>query len=188
MTKPCTTDFAQNRRTHLEKSLLTLLNTRQYQDISVKDICMEADIPRRTFYHYFESKEDVLNSIIQDLMEHCFLEVMFELRLGIDNMKASFVRIFRFWDGDNRTKLDALIRNGLESRLMTWSHQFIRAEQFGFLANSTLDPKLVEIGLMVGVTDFFSLLFYWSRNGYQESAEKMAEYALWVLPQAFYNP
>lgn len=40
---------------------------------------------------------------------------------------------------------------------------------------------------MVGVTDFFTLLFYWSRSGYQETPEQMAEYAIWVLPQAFFN-
>ena len=120
-------------------------------------------------------------------MQKCFLEVMAELRSGVVNMKESFVRIFRFWEGDNRTKLDALIRNGLESRLMTYSHQLVRAERLDFLFKSHLNPRLVEIGLMVGVTDFFSLLFYWSRGGYRESPEQMAEYAIWVLPQAFSN-
>lgn len=187
MSKQCTTDFAQNRRGHLENSLLTLLSTRQYQDISVKDICQEADIPRRTFYHYFDSKDDVLDSVINNIMQLCFLEVMFDYKLGVDNMRQSFIRVFRFWTGENRKRLDSLIRNELESRLMASAMQWVRQEKIGFLTKSDLDPKLVEIGLMVGVTDFFSLLFYWSRNGYQESAEQMAEYALWVLPQAFYN-
>ena len=158
-----------------------------YKEITVTDICQEAEIPRRTFYHYFESKDDVLDAMIENLMQRCFLNVMFDLHLGPEYIKESFVRIFRFWEGDDRTKLDALIRNGLESRLMTWSLQFIRAERIGILSNSNLDPKLVEIGLMVGVTDFFSLLFYWSRDGYRETPEQMAEYAIWVLPQAFFN-
>lgn len=187
MATPCHTEYATQKKVQIEKGLLKLLSSSPYPDISVKDICMEAGIPRRTFYHYFENKEDVLNSIIEDLMQQCFLEVMYELRSGPVNMKESFVRIFRFWEGDNRTKLDALICNGLESRLMTWSLQFIRAERIGILSNSNLDPKLVEIGLMVGTTDFFTLLFYWSREGYRETPEQMAEYAIWVLPQTFYR-
>ena len=182
----CHTEYAIQKKAKLEASLLNLMQ-QQYSEITVTDICRESGIPRRTFYHYFESKEDALNSIIEELMHQCFLEVMFEFRLGMIDMKESFVRIFRFWEGTNRAKLDALIRNGLESRLMTWSLQFIRAEKIGFLSNSNLDPKLVEIGLMVGVTDFFTLLFYWSRGGYQETPEQMAEYAIWILPQAFYN-
>ena len=187
MATHCHTEYAAQKKAQLEDSLLNLMLQQPYKDISVTDICREAGIPRRTFYHYFECKEDVLESMIENLMQQCFLNVMFDLQLGLEQMKASFARIFRFWDGDNRTKLDALIRNGLESRLMTWSLNFIRAERIGILSRSDLKPKLVEIGLMVGTTDFFTLLFYWSREGYRETPEQMAEYAIWVLPQAFYN-
>ena len=182
MATHCLTEYAVQKKVLLEKSLLNLMLQQPYKEISVTDICREVGIPRRTFYHYFECKEEVLDSMIENLMQQCFLNVMFDLHIGMAHMKESFVRIFRFWEGDNRTKLDALIRNGLESRLMTWSLQFIQAERIGILSKSDLDPKLVEIGLMVGTTDFFSLLFYWSRNGYQETPEQMAEYTIWVLP------
>lgn len=187
MATQCHTEYAVQKKMLLEKSLIDLMLRQPYKEITVTDICREANIPRRTFYHYFECKEDVLDSVIENVMRQCFLNVMFDLQIGMAHMKASFVRIFRFWEGDNRTKLDALIRNGLESRLMTWSLQLIREERIGILSKSNLDPKLVEIGLMVGTTDFFTLLFYWSRDGYQETPEQMAEYAIWVLPQAFYN-
>jgi len=187
MSKQCQTEFAHQRKALLEGSLLNLLAVMPFQDITVKDICREAAIPRRTFYHYFDSKDDVLNCIIEGTMQLCFLEIMFDFQPGANNMSAIFSRVFRFWQGDSRKKLDALIKSGLESRLMTYALQWIRTEKIGFLQNSDLNPKLVEIGLMVGVTDFFSLLLYWSRGGYQETPEQMAEYAIWVLPQAFYN-
>ena len=107
--------------------------------------------------------------------------------LCIEHMEDSFYRIFCFWTGENRKKLDALIRCGQESRLTAWASGWVRRERFGFLQKSDLDPKLVEIGLMIGTTDFYTLLFYWSRGGYQETPEQMAKYAMWVLPQAFYK-
>ena len=177
----------KNTKMKIATAAWKLFSERGYDETTVEDIIEAAETSRGTFYHYFESKDDVLDAMIENLMQRCFLNVMFDLHLGPEYIKESFVRIFRFWEGDDRTKLDALIRNGLESRLMTWSLQFIRAERIGILSNSNLDPKLVEIGLMVGVTDFFSLLFYWSRDGYLETPEQMAEYAIWVLPQAFFN-
>lgn len=187
MAKLCQTEFANQRKELLENSLLNLLDSKRYQDITVKDICQEADIPRRTFYHYFDSKDDILDSFVENTMLNCYLDVIFDLHQGDSHIRNSFVHIFRFWQGDNRKRLDALMKNGLESRLMSHALNWVRAEHVGILGTDDLDPKLVEIGLMVGVTDFFSLLFYWSRNGYQESPEQMAEYAIWVLPQAFYN-
>ena len=187
MATHCHTEYAAQRKAQLENSLLNLMLQQSYKEISVTDICREANIPRRTFYHYFESKDDVLDSMIENLMQQCFLNSVYGLHINPSHMKDGFVRIFQFWDGENRIKLNALIQNGLESRLMTWSLNFIQAEKIGILSNSSLNPKLVEIGLMVGVTDFFSLLYYWSRDGYQETPEQMAEYAIWVLPQAFYN-
>lgn len=188
MFKSCQTEYAHQRKKLLQTSLLDLLDVKPYQDITVKDICQQADIPRRTFYHYFESKEDVLDTIVADTMMLCSLEVASGCQTGKGSVLASFSRIFRFWQVDEyRRRLDLLLKNGLEPRLMTYSSNWVRTETFSFLRQADLDPKLMEIGLMVGVVDFFSLLFYWSRNGYQETAEQMAEYAVWVLPRAFYN-
>lgn len=183
----CHTEYAVQKMAQLENALLDLMALRPYQDITVTDICREAGIPRRTFYHYFESKEAVLESIIEALMRECFLNTVLDFQVGKEKMHQRFVQIFHFWEGENRKKLDVLLKNSLESRLLAFSSTLIRKERIGILQNSNLDPKLVEIGLMVGVTDFFTLLFYWSQGGYQESPEQMAEYAIWVLPQAFYQ-
>ena len=75
--KLCQTEYAIQKKSQLESSLLQLMTIRYYPEITVTDICQQAGIPRRTFYHYFVSKEDVLDSIINSLMQHCFLEVMF---------------------------------------------------------------------------------------------------------------
>ena len=187
MTTLCYTQAAMKKKTQMENGLLNLMMQQPYQNITVMDICREINIPRRTFYHYFGSKEDILESLIETSMQQCFLEGMVDIRLGREHLEKHFAKIFRFWDGENRKILDALIKNGLESRLLIWSSQWVQKERIGAIQNINLDPKLVEIGLMVGVTDFFSLLFYWSRGGYQESAEQMAKIAVWTLPHAFYD-
>ena len=183
----CHTEYAVQKKAQIENGLLNLMTSRKYQDIGVTDICNETGIPRRTFYHYFENKDAVLDSMVETLMQQCFLNVTFDFRLGPDRMKDSFLRIFQFWSGENRRKLDTLMQNGLESKLMAWSSKFGREEQLGMFLDGEMAPKLVEIVLMVCATEFFALLFHWSRGGYRETPEEMAEYAVLVLPQVLFK-
>ena len=183
----CHTEYSSEKKTQMENSLLNLMAQKAYQDITVTDICREANIPRRTFYHYFGNKEDVLEAMIEALIQQCLLQAKFDSYLGKGNTEQGFIEIFRFWTGENRKKLDVLLKNGLESRLISCASRWSREMQIEYIQSSNLNPKLVEIGLLIGATDFFTLLFYWSRNGYRESLEEMAEYAAWVLPHPFYN-
>lgn len=183
----CHTEYAAQKKAQIENGLLQLMMSGQYRDISVTDICRETGIPRRTFYHYFENKEEALDSTIDALMRQCFLNVMIDFRRGPEHIRDGYLRVFRFWEGENRKRLDAVMQSGLESRLLAWSSQWIRDEQMDMFLSNGLEPKLAEIILMISTTGFFALLFHWSRGGYQESPEEMAEYAVQALPQAILN-
>ena len=183
----CHTQATALRKELLEDSLCALMQGRPYQEITVKDICAQAQMPRRTFYHYFESKEDVLDSMVEGLLNQCLLDGQFAVGLRLEQLREGFLEIFRFWYGINRHKLDVLIQNGLESRLLTTASRKVREEKTSLRSAGYIDPKLMEIILMVGVTDYFTLLFHWSRGGYQESPEEMTEYAIQVLPVAYFK-
>ena len=44
----------------LADSLVDLMKVKEFQHISVKEICQQADLTRQTFYQIFSSKEDVI--------------------------------------------------------------------------------------------------------------------------------
>ena len=180
----CHTEYAAQKKKLLENSLLQLMSRQQYRDITVTDICREAGVPRRTFYHYFEGKEDALESMIESLLQKCFLNATLDFRHDPLQMRDNFLRIFRYWEGENRRKLNILIQSGLESQLMNWATRWMQEERIARLLESNLEPKFAEIILMIGTTDFFALLFHWSRGGYRETPEKMADYAVAIMPQA----
>ena len=70
------TQSALKRRAQLEAALLALMRTRGYAQITVTDICREADIPRRTFYHYFDSKEAVLHAVVKSMLQSSRAQIM----------------------------------------------------------------------------------------------------------------
>ena len=184
MVKLCQTELAYRRRILLENSLMDLMTERPYQDITVKDICLKAEIPRRTFYHYFDCKESVLHAVVENMLNECSLEVMLELGAGFEVMRESMIRNFRYWQGSARQKLDLLLDNGLSGEMMHCVMRWLETEPVSVPRSQGIDEKELEISKMVGVSGFFTLLVYWRRNEYRETPEEMAEIAI----RAFAKP
>lgn len=99
MTKQPQTQASRKRRKQLTDALLELMRTKGYAQTSVADICREANIPRRTFYHYFDCKEAVVDAVIEDMLSECFLAVLLEFDRGYEVMRESLIRNFRYWEG-----------------------------------------------------------------------------------------
>ena len=180
------TQPALKRRAQLEAALLALMRTRGYAQITVTDICREADIPRRTFYHYFDCKEAVLRAVVESMLNECFLEVMLEFNRGYEVMKESLIRNFRYWQGEAREKLDLLLDNGLSGEMMQCALRWLESERLGLLHRPGLTEKELEIITMVGTSGFFTLLMYWRRNNYRETPEEMADFAMQVLSEPLF--
>ena len=59
----------------LKDSLLELLKNNSLKDISVTEICEHALVNRVTFYDHFNNKEELLNSIIEDIKQDIIKEL-----------------------------------------------------------------------------------------------------------------
>ena len=180
------TQAALKRRSLLEEALLALMRTRGYAQTTVTDICREADIPRRTFYHYFDSKEAVLRAVVESMLNECFWEVILEFDRGYEAMKESLVRNFRYWQGEAREKLDLLLDNGLSGEMMQCALRWLESEHLGLPHRPGVSDKELELITMVGCSGFFTLLMYWRRNDYRESPEEMADFSMQVLSEPLF--
>ena len=75
MYKQCQTEKSAARQRQLEQGLLQVMLKRQYEEISVSDLCDHMNIPRKSFYRYFSSKDGALYA----LLDHTMLEYEFFL-------------------------------------------------------------------------------------------------------------
>ena len=51
------------------KAAVKLFSNKGFQETSVADIMNEADLGIGTFYNYFESKDEILKSLLQEIVE-----------------------------------------------------------------------------------------------------------------------
>ena len=73
MYKLCKTEQSAQRQRELEQGLLAIMNSTRYEDITVSDMCQKLNIPRKSFYRYFSSKDGALHALI----DHTLMEFEF---------------------------------------------------------------------------------------------------------------
>ena len=51
------------------ESIIALMQNKLFEDITISDIVKKAGVSRMTFYHYFQSKTEALNSYLHEIIE-----------------------------------------------------------------------------------------------------------------------
>lgn len=66
-------------RAAIFEAFTMLLKKKNYSSLTIQDIINEADIGRTTFYAHFETKDELLKAICNDIFDHVFSnEIMME--------------------------------------------------------------------------------------------------------------
>ncbi len=54
----------------MNQALIALLNKKEYEFITIKEICEKAGVNRSTFYLHYETKEDLLEECVENTNKH----------------------------------------------------------------------------------------------------------------------
>ncbi|HFD7569238.1 MULTISPECIES: TetR/AcrR family transcriptional regulator [Staphylococcus] len=94
----------------MKKSMITLLNVKSYDDISIKDICDESGISRGTFYQHYRDKDDFLFQYQKAMMKkgkRQLTQIQFEER------RQFFEHALNSWINEGELLLLLLRDNGV---------------------------------------------------------------------------
>ncbi len=185
MYKLCKTEQSAARQRQLEEGLLLSMQTRQYEEISVSELCNHIGIPRKSFYRYFTGKDGALHA----LLDHTLLRFEFlgtELTEHPINYQNELERFFQFWL-QQKPLLDAMQKSGLSGVLIERAISHAVSE-VTTCRHRSQDEKLARNrAVMFGTCGLMSMMMEWHHAGYDMTPRQMAKIAVRLLTEPLFS-
>jgi len=170
MYKICHTEESSRRQRELEQGLLRAMASLPYDKITLTELCRHLQIPRKTFYRYFPTKEDCLLALIDHTLSDCN-----DVALGgwtggnsLDNQAQ--LRFFHYWQAHSAL-LDVIQHNNMQSLLLERTTVIVDRMKENTSPKS-FAMEQVEYFIAHGL---MTTVLRWHQFGFQSSPEEMAE-------------
>lgn len=160
----------------LRTALLELLDEKPYPKITVSDIVERADLSRSTFYVHFDTKEDLLASFVDNILDE-FFDILSSRNFSNPDVHADIeinISIFRLWKDNaaitqlvQATDIDHIMMRSLTKAWLRNYEEHI-ADKRPHTA-----PVLSDYINRYLACSYFGILRHWIDEGMQQPAELM---------------
>ena len=170
MYKICHSEESSRRQRELEQGFLNMLHTQPYNKITLTDLCRQLNIPRKSFYRYFPTKEDCLLALVDHTLADCN-----DIALGGWDGTTALneqvqLRFFRFWKKQTPF-LDAVKENDLQHLLLDRTTVIVDRMKEN-RENDSFAREQVEYFVAHGL---MTTVLRWHHFGFPDSPEEMAK-------------
>ena len=183
---------AVRSRQEISTALLKLMQEYPYAEISVKQIIMETSLARKTFYLNFRSKDDVLESILNELIRE-YTEALSKANeeknpagtkyldeaISVDTITNPLSVIFSFCD-KNKDLLSLLHKNKMLYLLLLRLNEFL--PEYSKTEDMSSNPFVKLMGelepdylIAFNVGAIWNVLFKWIDRGMVDSLDSIQE-------------
>ena len=154
---------------YIAESLLVLMRTKRYEDISIGEIAEKASVNRSTYYRHFKTKDDIVRWYLDGIMQEYQDEFAKTAQKGISDYLLVMFRTFYAHKDD----LVRIHKAGLSSCLLAvLSDRF----QFARIAESTDTAEQFRLAYHLG--GIYNNMLLWFSHGLLETPEEMTQIAL----------
>jgi len=182
MYKLCKTEQSALRQRELENGLMDAMLARNYEDISISDLCDHLSIPRKSFYRYFSSKDGAFHALLDHTLQECGAQITVD-----SDAYLYFEQYFQFWLSRKKL-LDALERSGLSGKLVERTINGALDDQ---MFSSHLVRKFPDMNrhyaALFLISGLMALVIQWHHSGCKESPREMAQTVCHLLTEPFYS-
>lgn len=156
----------------ITQALFVLMHEYPYDEISVKQILLESKLARKTFYRNFDSKDDVLISLIRSVIRDYFSVV--------DSGKADVLTAIFEFAVRNKELLGLLDENGMLHIVLQCMNENLTIHKSGSVSGTNPFISLFEgldseylIALNTGAV--WNVISLWVHQGMKEAPEHVKE-------------
>lgn len=162
-------------------ALIKLLSKKDFAQITVGEIIEQADVGRATFYAHFETKDDLLKELCEELFCHLFDAMEGHTHRHIFACEAPdsvFLHLFQHLQRNDNHILQLLSgqNNGLFLRYFKSNLLLLIENQLPLFADRKSEKLPDSFWVDHIAATFVETLRWWVENGMSQSPETITEY------------
>lgn len=184
-------DRRQKRtRQAIFSAFTNLLSEKNYNKISIQEIIDKADIGRTTFYAHFETKDDLLQELCNDLFNHVFstnphIETTHDFSLGRGNLKEIVTHIL-YHLRDSRDNIIHLFQGESKEIFIAYFRIYLNEMIVKYILKNfqQTTTKIPEDFLKNHISGaFVNMIEWWINRNLKETPEQLCDYFLTVIKE-----
>lgn len=167
----------------ISDAMLELLKKKNIDEISIKELCLEADISRPTFYQMFDSKEEIVQYRMDEFFE-TYRQEIYRKNIAPNDLN-SIVHIFFRIVYDNPEFREISIHNNFSNFLSETFTEFLeQIDELHFPQLSKEENEYLFAFISGAVTQVIRL---WFDTNFKMSANQVANLTLNMIYGNFFN-
>lgn len=181
MYKTCKTARSSERQKFIGDVLIQMMKTHRLDHISISELCIQAQIPRKTFYRYFDTQEDVLAYLFERSTQEYRKFCLEQTPVGLPSGEKMLENFLIFWS--SRTDfLEAICHNGMVAVLVDYLiRTSIHDSEFLDCLNPDADPQFIHDTITFWVSGITSFLIQNHQHTDLRSPEEITKIILRIF-------
>ena len=168
----------------MHDALFRLLQTKKFDDISVSDLCNEAQVNRSTFYSHYQTMHDLLKETHSTMLQNLFLDFQAKNLLSTtlaETQQSNFVHEkflipYLEFVKNNKQRIKTYMQYiDLFQQASVSEFWFKQISTAAFNAKGIRDQKTIEYMYKFYLVGCNTILMQWLQGDCQDSIEFVAE-------------
>ena len=172
MYKQCKNKNAIKRQEELAEQIIEMLQKKKLDNVTVSELCGHVNVPRKSFYRYFESKDDIRQYLIDRYIK-TYLEYDSKQASPENSVEALMVTL-SYWKA-NRKLMIAIMNSGAIPLLEDSISEYLTERGFGeFASIHSKDSFAYTLGVRLLVHCVFVIITDWLQTNCRASVPDAA--------------
>lgn len=169
----------------LKEALIFLMDGKEFKSITITEIVQSANLNRGTFYKHYQTQEELLNELIDDVLIdliHSYREPYAKIKdFKVGKLSSSSIKIFDHVERYSRFYtiiINSNVLPGFQNRICQVLKELVQKDLLSPLPNSDIDPSLLS---SYNAYALFGLIIEWVNGGFKFTPQEMADQLVHIL-------